>query len=286
MKILLIGADGQLGVDLAKVLSKEELISLTISDLDITKKEPVFEILKKYKPAIVINTAAFNDTKLAEEEPYKAFDVNVLGVKYLADACKSIDATLVHISTDYVFDGKSKKPYTEEDLPSPLNAYGISKLAGEGCVKPGLEKYFIIRTSGLYGTAGCLGKGGTNFVENMLKRAQEDKPIKIVTDEILTPTYSLDLAHKIAELIKTKHYGLYHITNNGQCSWYEFAKEIFKLAGIKIEIKPALSKEFKSKIERPKYSVLTNANLQKLGLDDLRPWNKALEAYLKERKSK
>ncbi|MBI5078765.1 dTDP-4-dehydrorhamnose reductase [Candidatus Saganbacteria bacterium] len=282
MKTLIIGADGQLGTDLCKVIPKEEQIPLTIKDIDITDKEQVLRVIKRYSPEIVINTAAYHQVDNCEDNEAAAFAVNALGARFVARACRETDAALVHISTDYVFDGAKKSPYLESDVPNPLSVYAVSKLAGEFCVKAVLEKHFIVRSSGLYGAAGCMGKGGGNCVENMLKRAENQPELKVVTDEVLAPTYTLDLAKKIAELIRTKHYGLYHIVNHGQCSWYDFTVKIFELLGKKIKILPVTSAEFTAKVRRPAYSVLQNAKLAELGMDDMRSWEEALRAYLYE----
>lgn len=283
MKILLIGADGQLGTDIEKVIDKQELIPLTISDINVTNKENVSAIISKYKPDVVINTSAFTNVDDCEDHDEEAFAVNALGVKNLCVACKEADSALVHISTDYVFDGNKGKPYTESDIPNPGTVYGISKLAGEEYVRSMLKKYFLIRTCGLYGVAGCMGKGGGNFIESMLKLAKQKPVIRVVGDQVVSPTYTLDLARKINQLIRTEHYGLYHIANKGSCSWYEFAKKIFELTGTKVKLESATTDEFKSKARRPSFSALDNSNLRKLGLDDLRTWDKALEAYLAEK---
>jgi len=284
MKILLIGANGQLGTDIQKIIDKSELIPLTISDIDVTDKDSVSANINKYKPNVVINTSAYHRVDDCEYHQDNAFAVNAIGVKNLCLACREIDAALVHISTDYVFDGKKGKPYVETDRPNPGTVYGASKLAGEEYIRTDLKKYFLIRTCGLYGVAGCLGKGGGNFVETMLDLAKQKPVIRVVGDQIVSPTYTLDLAHKIGQLIRTQHYGLYHIANKGECSWYEFAKKIFKLTSTKVNLERATTAEFQSKATRPAYSVLDNYNLRKLGLDDLRTWDKALEAYLEEKK--
>ncbi len=283
MKILLIGADGQLGTDFRKVAPPNEVIPLTISDIDITDRSRTIEAIKKHKPDVVLNTSAYHKVDDCEEHDQEAFAVNAFGVKNLCLACRETDSALVHVSTDYVFDGTKGRPYTEADCPNPGTVYGISKLAGELYVRYMMKKYFIVRTCGLFGVAGCLGKGGTNFIENMLKLASQKKQLRVVRDEIVGPTYTLDLAAKIDQLIRTQHYGLYHITNSGQCSWYDFAKSIFELTGTKIDLQPATSAEFKAKARRPAYSVLAHENLKKIGLDDMRTWDKALEAYLKEK---
>ncbi len=283
MKILIIGADGQLGTDLCKVIPKEEQIPLTIKDINITNKEQTFEVVKKHSPNLVINTAAFHNVDKCEDDKDTAFAVNRDGAKNVAGACKEIDAVMVHISTDYVFDGKKGKPYVESDPANPLSVYGESKLAGEQSVKEILKKYFIIRSSGLYGVAGCMGKGGGNCVENMIKRAASQPELRVVTDEVLSPTYTLDLAKKINEVIRTKTYGLYHIVNHGECSWYEFTRKIFELLDRRVAVEKAVSADFKTKAIRPKYSVLKNSALEKIGMDDMRSWQVALKAYLIEK---
>lgn len=283
MQILVIGADGQLGSDLCRVISPEELIPLTIKELDITKREAVHAVIKKYQPDAVINTAAFHHVDKCEDAEGVAFAVNTIGAKYVAEACKEIGSALVYISTDYVFDGEKETPYVETDVPNPQSAYAVSKLAGEQCVRYVLDKYFIIRSSGLYGTAGCMGKGGGNFVENMLARAKTQPFLKVVTDEVLSPTYTFDLAGKINELVRTQRYGTYHAVNHGSCSWYDFTCKIFELLDRAVAVHKTTGDEFKTKAKRPKYSVLKNAALEKIGLDDMRSWQEALQAYLIEK---
>lgn len=283
MKILIIGADGQLGSDLCRVIPAEEQIPLTIKELDITDREQSRKVIHKYQPHIVINTAAYHRVDDCEEKVSEAFAVNSVGVKMVAEACREIDSALLHISTDYVFDGSKRTPYIETDIPAPQSVYGISKLAGELILRYMLEKYFIVRTTGLYGVAGCLGKGGGNFVENMIKRAEAQNELRVVNDEILSPTYTADLARKIYELIRTRHYGLYHIVNRGACSWYEFTVKIFELMNKKVKVVPVSAKEYKTKARRPAYSVMANSNLATLGLDDMRDWKEALRAYLTEK---
>ncbi|MFC1559532.1 dTDP-4-dehydrorhamnose reductase [Candidatus Margulisiibacteriota bacterium] len=283
MKIALIGADGQLGTDIQKVIDKKDLIALTISDIDITNKDQTLEIIKKHSPDIIINTAAYHRVDDCEDNDGPAFAVNAIGVKNLCLASKEIDCELVHVSTDYVFDGSKGKPYVEADPPNPVSVYGISKLAGEYYIKYMMKKHYIVRGSGLFGVRGCMATGGRNFIELMLHLAKEKGTVRVVTDQIVSPTYTLDLAGKIKDLIKTKKYGTYHVTNNGQCSWYDFAKKIFELSGTKVKLEKTTSDEFKSKANRPAFSVLDNHNLRRIGLDDMRTWDKALEAYLKEK---
>jgi dTDP-4-dehydrorhamnose reductase len=284
LKILLIGADGQLGTDIQKVIKSPELIPLTISDIDITDKKSVDIIFEKYKPDIAINTAGYSQVDKSEEDDISAFTLNAFAVKNLCLACKRHGTQLMHISSDYVFNGRTNKPYKETDIPSPGTVYGMSKLTGEFYVKELLDKYYIIRTCGLYGVRGCMGKGGGNFVENMINASKEKPVIRVVGDQIVAPTYTHDLAEKLALLVRTGRYGIYHITNSGKCSWYDFAKKIFELTKISVRLEKASTAEFHSKANRPAFSVLENKNMQKAGIGGMRSWDKALEAYLIETK--
>ncbi len=280
MKIMVIGADGQLGTDLCQAIPQAEQIPLTIKDIDVTDREQVASVIAKYRPETVINTSGYHRVDDCEDHELPAFAVNAVGAKYLADACRESGAALVHLSTDYVFDGTKPTPYEETDAPNPRSIYGISKVAGESAIRYRLEKYYIVRSSGLYGLAGCLGKGGGNFVENMIKRAAAQPELAVVTDETVSPTYTADLAAKIYQLVGTGRYGLYHIVNHGECSWYDFTAKIFELLGRPVKLKKIRSADFQSRALRPHYSVLKNGGLQRLGLDDLRPWPEALRAYL------
>jgi len=282
MRIVIIGANGQLGSDLSLVLSKYKPICLTHQDIEVVEPESVSRVFKKYKPDIVINTSAFHNVALCEKEPLMAFQVNTLGVKNLAESCLCYKSTLVHLSTDYVFDGKKKRPYTEDDCPHPINIYGISKLAGEYIIRNILKKYFIIRTSALFGLHICRAKK-TNFVETLLKLYREGKEIKVVNDAFTSPTYSLDLARQIEEIIKTEYYGIFHACGHGFCSWYEFAKAIFDILKIKVKIIPVKAEDFHSEVKRPRFSVLENKRLKELGLDKMRHWKIALKDYLKNK---
>ncbi|MCU0641474.1 MAG: dTDP-4-dehydrorhamnose reductase [Candidatus Margulisbacteria bacterium] len=281
MKLAVIGADGQLGTDLMKLAP--QAVGLTVADLDITDEAKSRVVLGQIKPAVVINTAAYNRVDDCEEKKELAYAVNAAGAGNIARICKELNAALVHLSTDYVFAGTKKTPYKETDNPDPTTVYGASKLAGEKEVSSTLSQHYIIRTSALFGTAGCLGKGGTNFVDVMVKKAQEGKLIKVVADEIVGPTYARDLAAKILQLIEQPEYGLYHVTNAGQCSWYEFAREILRLISSKTPLEPVSGTEFQAKAKRPAYSVLAHDHLKQLGLDDLRSWQDALKAYLQEK---
>lgn len=282
MRTLLIGADGQLGQELRQVYADHDLVPVTHADLEITDWKHTEEVLDRNVPDLILNTAAYHRVDECEEFPARAYEVNALAVRHLAQWSKAHQAVLLHFSTDYVFDGCLRRPYTEADLPKPLSAYAVSKLAGEYFIRAIHDRHFIIRTCGLYGIAGSSGKGG-NFVETMLRLAVEGKEIRVVNDQVLTPTSAKELAGKVRQLVETRAYGLYHITNNGACSWYEFAASIFEMAGLTPRLQPTTSAAFGARAMRPAYSVLDNASLRSLGLDDLRHWRNALEEYLKGR---
>jgi dTDP-4-dehydrorhamnose reductase len=209
--------------------------------------------------------------------------VNALGARNLAIVARELDAKLVHVSTDYVFDGAKHQPYVEEDRAAPLNVYGNTKLAGEAFLQGLAEKYFIVRTSALYGKSPCRAKGGRNFVDLMLKLAAERDEVRVVDDEVVSPTSTAELAKQIVILGRTNHYGLYHATAEGSCSWYEFAREIFELEGVKTKLSVASANEFPSKVPRPKYAVLENHAFKALGLNSFQPWEDGLRTYLKSK---
>lgn len=285
MKILLIGANGQLGSDLVRTLTDVDLAPLTHRDVDICEAVGLRETLRRHAPDVVINTAAYHKVDECETNVEKTFAVNTHGVRNLALACKGQGCALLHMSTDYVFGGDARRrtPYAETDPPSPINVYGIAKLAGEHFVRYILDRYWIVRSQWLYGVAGASGKGG-NFVELMLRLAREGRDIKVVNDQVGSPTHTLDLARKIAQLVKTEHYGLYHVTNRGACTWYQFAGKIWNLSGLNPNAEPTTTAAFGAVATRPAYSVLDNAALRAIGLDDMQPWEEALAAYLEQRK--
>lgn len=285
-KILLIGANGQLGKDLIRVLSKEfNVVPVDVDKCDITDAAQVSKTFELHKPDIALSTAAWTDVPGCETNDKKAFEINALGAKYVAQACEKMSCKLLHISTDYVFDGKKNSPYVETDMPAPINVYGLSKLSGEYYVSAYCTKHFIVRTSGLYGIHPALGKK-TNFVETMLNLAKEKNVIKVVDDEILTPTFTVHLAEQISVLLNTEHYGTYHATNDGACSWYQFTEKIFELANIKTKLERTTVKEFGSPVRRPAYSVLENQNLKKHGLDTMKKWQEALSDYFLDKENK
>ncbi|MCX6575747.1 MAG: dTDP-4-dehydrorhamnose reductase [Candidatus Aminicenantes bacterium] len=282
MKIALIGADGQLGFDLLNLLPTEKCRPLFYPDFDVREAQKTRDILQSLAPDVVINTAAFHRVDECEDRPEEALIVNAVAVRNLALICRERNAVLVHFSTDYVFDGRKRTPYVEEDEPAPLNVYGVSKLAGEYFVRSVCQKYFLIRTCGLYGSAGCREKG-MNFVELMLHLEKSGRPLRVVDDQWVTPTSTEELAGRILELLGTERYGLYHMTNEGQCTWYEFAREIFSLVGRAANLSPIDSQAYGAKARRPAYSVLENQRAKALGITDFSPWREALKNYLKKK---
>ncbi len=280
MKIAIIGANGQLGSDLVRTFNTEyEVVPLTHADIDVADFRSFKKTLKKVHPDVVINCAAYVRVDDAEDLADIAFAVNALGARNIALICKDLNATLTHISTDYIFDGLKAHPYTENDIPNPLNVYGNSKLAGEYFVRNTLEKHYIIRSSSLFGAAGASGKGG-NFVETMIKRAHNNEEIRVVDDMIMSPTYTKDAAYVIRDiLIKKLPFGIYHAANSGSCSWYEFAKTIFKILNINAHLSPIKTDALQSKAKRPLYSPLVSIKLKKYGFE-MDSWESALRSYL------
>jgi len=283
MTTLLIGANGQLGSELRQALSDHELVPLRHSDMELTDPAQVRGALARHRPDLILNTAAYHRVDACEDEPERAFAVNALAVRDLALAAEALSATLVHFSTDYVFDGRQRRPYREVDRPAPLNVYGASKLAGECFVQAIVTRHFVVRTCGLYGFAGK-SEGSGNFVETMLRLAGGGRDIQVVTDQVVTPTSAKDLAWKVGELVRTDAYGLYHITNRGACSWFQFARTIFELSGVEATLRETTSAAFGAKARRPLYSVLDHDRLRQVGLAEMRIWQEALADYLEERK--
>ncbi len=279
MKAIITGANGQLAKDLIENAPKNvKLIPLSKQELDITDMEKLDETLKQASADIVINTAAFVNVDLCESQPEKAFLVNSVGVKNLVEASKRAGAILLQVSTDYVFDGgklKDKEPYKEEDIPNPINVYGVSKYAGELVVRNYLNKYYIVRVASLYGRAGSKSKGG-NFVYTVLNKAKRGEPLKVVNDIYMSPTYAKDAAVKIWELlINRREFGTYHITNSGYCSWYEFAVKILDYAGIKADAIPISHRDFPRKAKIPLWTPLESGK----GISTRR-WEEALKEFI------
>lgn len=288
LRVAVIGANGQLGSDLMKVFLKDpdiDTVSLTHNDIEITDERNVRNVLDDINPDTVINTSAYHRVDDCEKYIDKAFLVNAIAQKKLAEYCAEKKQTLLYISTDYVFglDKDRKAPYRETDSPGPLNVYGLSKLTGEYFTRYICKKYFIVRSCGLFGARESTVKRG-NFVETILKNAKEKKGLRVVDDQIVTPTYTIDLARQIHTLIKTESFGLYHATAKGECSWYSFAKEILMLTNTKADLVPISTKELSTPAQRPHYSALENENLRKINCDRMPYWQSGLKNYLLEKR--
>ena len=274
----MIGSNGQLGTDLVRVLAQSHEVSgLTHKEIEVTSQESC-SILTSLSPDAVINTAAFHKTDLCEDDPVKTFAVNAIGARNVALACRSIGATDVYISTDYVFDGEKRTPYIEEDTPFPINTYGISKLAGEFFTRQ-IPKHYVVRISSVFGVAGASGKGG-NFVETMISKAKSKEQIKVVDDQWMSPTYTMDAALTIRSMLDMGiPPGIYHAANAGCCSWYEFTKAIMELSNMDPSVLPIKSSSFQTKARRPAFSALASSCLSRFGIP-IRNWREALADYL------
>ncbi len=278
MKILITGSKGMLGKDLVKVFNPQnEVIASDRMDFDIIDINETLKYINSIQPQLLIHSAAYADVDGCERFPDKAYKTNAIGTRNIAVACNELNIPIVYISTDYVFDGTKDGTYKEDDFTNPINIYGKSKLAGENYIKTLSNKYFIVRTQWLY------GESGDNFVKEMLELAAKKETITVVNDQFGSPTYTVDLANAIKELVSQPVYGTYHITNAGIVSWYQFAKDIFKTAGIKdIDVKPIAGIKTNKVAIRPKYSPLNNFRYRLNGYERLRDYTEALKTYMKD----
>jgi dTDP-4-dehydrorhamnose reductase len=282
MKIAVIGANGQLGMDAVQAFTNngDAVSSLTHADIELSNLDSVASRLQELRPEVVVNTAAMHHVENCEREPQKAFEVNGLGSRNLALVARDIGATVMHVSTDYVFDGAKGNPYEESDAPNPLNVYGNTKLAGEYFVRSTVEKHFVLRVSAIYGRSPCRAKGGLNFIELMLKLAKERGKVRVVDSEFVTPTSTAEIGAQMVKLSRSDAYGLYHATAEGSCSWHAFAREIFDLTSTQVNLEIAGPNEFPAKVPRPKYSVLENRGLKGHNLNVFRPWQDGVREYV------
>jgi dTDP-4-dehydrorhamnose reductase len=285
MKVAVIGGNGQLGRDVVLAFAEEGHVvtSLIHQEIEVSSLASVREALGDLIPDLVVNTSAFHHVEKCEADPALAFAVNGIGARNLAQVTQETGATLMHISTDYVFDGRKNAPYSEEDAPAPLNVYGNTKLSGELFVRSTNPRHFVVRTSAIYGENPCRAKGGLNFVELMLKLSGERKELKVVDDEFVSPTPTAQIARQLVALGQSADYGLYHATAEGSCSWFEFAAAIFELTNTNIRLEPARPGDFPAKVPRPKYSVLENRALKNKRLNVFAHWKQGLESYLAQR---
>src|SRR5690554_6158630 len=275
MRVLVTGAKGQLGYDVVRVLMENNIdhLGIDIDELDITIEDEVIRCVKEYKTTIIVHCVAYISVDKAEDNKELVYKINVLGTRYLVEAAKQLNSKFVYISTDYVFDGNGEKPFAVNDNPAPVNYYGESKYAGELEVSNVLTKFYIIRISWVFGI------NGHNFIKTMLKLAETRNELTVVSDQVGSPTYTYDLSYAIYELINSNDYGIHHITNEGFCSWNEFSKEIFKQANKDVNVKPILTKDYPTRAKRPLNSKMIKNKIK------LRPWQEALNHFLKEYKN-
>jgi dTDP-4-dehydrorhamnose reductase len=283
-RAVVFGASGQLGVELVRELKSRqyEVGAWDRAHADITDPAAVENALANFDAEVVLNASAYNQVDVAEKEPHAAFLVNALGVRNLALACRQIDARLVHFSTDYVFDGTATRPYVEEDPTHPMGAYAVSKLAGELYAQAYLDKALIVRTSGVFGPGGLATARG-NFVEIMLRMAGSNQPIRIVVDHFASPTYTPFLAARTADLIERGQSGVFHAGGGTPISWFDFAQIIFEVAGLQPALHRTNEREYRTPARRPKYSALSNAKMERAGVEPMPPLRQAVEDYFKER---
>ncbi|WP_346895269.1 dTDP-4-dehydrorhamnose reductase [Clostridium sp. UBA7503] len=290
MKLLVTGGKGQLGCQLKYIIEKNssdigeldgrfkncQCKFIDYDELDITNYNEVISFITSFKPDVVINCAAFTNVDGCESERDIAFKVNTIGPRNLAIACEKYDAKLLHVSTDYVFNGEGIVPFKEYDIPHPVSVYGKTKLMGEQYVRENCNRYFIVRTAWLY------GQWGKNFVHTIMKAAKEKGHLDVVEDQIGNPTYAEDLAHHILKIILTDEYGIYHCTGNGECSWYDFACKIIEYSGIECTVSPITSDKINRAAKRPAYSSLDNMMLRAISEDEMRHWQEALMSFIEK----
>jgi dTDP-4-dehydrorhamnose reductase len=285
MKVIVFGKAGQLGRELVRVFMTRghSVTSFGRDDVDVTNASAVEHTIATAGPDLVLNATAYNMVDVAEQEPDAAFAGNALAVRNIAVACRQSDAKLVHFSTDYVFDGTLGRPYVEEDATHPLGAYAVSKLAGELYAQAYLDKPLVIRTSGVFGPGGLHTARG-NFIEVMLRLANTGQPIRVVEDYVASPTYAPELAVRTAELVDLGTTGVVHVGGGVAISWFDYARLIFEVAGLSPELKPTNEREHRTVARRPKFSALSNAKMERLGVRPMPPMREAVHDYMARRK--
>jgi dTDP-4-dehydrorhamnose reductase len=280
-RVVVFGSSGQVGVELMREFHAAgyDVTGLERAQVDITDRAHVEQAVADLDPAVVVNTAAYNMVDVAESEPQAAFAVNGLAVRNLALAARQVDAQLVHFSTDYVFDGAAGRPYVETDLPHPLGAYAVSKLAGELYAQAYIDQPLIVRTSGVFGP-GAMHTNRGNFVELMMRLAKSANPIRVVEDHVGTPTFAPALAARVVELVRRKAHGIFHVGGGTPITWYEFAKKVFAAAGITPALRATNEREYRTPARRPKYSALRNLRIEELGMAPMPSLDDAVRRYL------
>lgn len=284
-RVAVLGATGQLGTDVVRTLQATDgysIVPLGHEEVECTSAESVGTVLSNIRPDVVINCAAFVRVDECEERPEEAFRVNTIGALNVARTAARMGARCTYISTDFVFDGQKGEPYTEDDVPCPVNVYGASKLAGEYLVRQSSTDWMIVRLASVFGKSGARGKSG-NFVETVLRKARAGETLQVVTDIRMSPTYTVDAAHALERLVASGARGVFHVTNKGSCTWFEFARKIIELGGIDAHVEPTLSSEYATKARRPTNSALRSGRLDGFVRDAPRSWGEALKAYFEER---
>lgn len=278
MKVLVTGYTGQLGYDLVKAGKKRtlDIVGISTKDVDLTDEQSVLDYVRHMKPDVIIHSAAYTAVDQAEDDKERCYDVNVNGTKYLALAAKEVNAKFVYVSTDYVFDGKGEQPFTETDQPNPIGQYGQTKYEGEQVVQALLDKWYIVRISWVF------GMNGKNFIKTMLSLSETRDELNVVGDQYGSPTYTVDLSRFLLDLVQTDQYGIYHASNEGFCSWAEFAQEIFKQSGKNVKVNGITTDQYPTKAVRPKNSRMSKDKLLKNGFEPLPSWQDALSRYLLE----
>lgn len=276
MKVLVTGVNGQLGYDVVKELKKRkyQAIGVDRERMDLTSTEQIKECIETVKPEAIIHCAAYTAVDKAEDEEELCRRVNAIATKDIAKCAKELDIPMIYISTDYVFDGSKNGEYTEDDIPNPINVYGKTKHEGEVYVQELLEKYYIVRISWVF------GENGNNFIDTMIRLSKERESLNVINDQVGSPTYTKDLAYLLVDMIETDKYGIYHATNEGYCTWYEFAKEIFKIANIDIKVNPINASEYATKAIRPMNSKMSKNKLDRNEFNTLNNWKESLQRYI------
>lgn len=285
MKVAVTGSTGQLGTDVVQVFREApgiEVVPLGHDQIEIASLDSVRSALSAIRPDAVINSAAFHQVDKCEEDPDQAFRVNAMGAWNVARVCAELNAYCVYISTDYVFDGAKKAPYEETDAPMPLSIYGVSKLSGEYLTRSAHPRSLVVRIASVFGKSGARGKGG-NFIEAILKKARGGEALKVVNDTPMTPTYTMDAARALLDIVRHRPVGILHVTNQPPCTWFDFARKAVELCGLNVEVAPVASDAFPAKVRRPSYSALSGKRLTEIIGRPMRPWPEALKAYLLEK---
>jgi dTDP-4-dehydrorhamnose reductase len=283
-RVLILGGSGQLGKDLRAALSAYQVTAPPHSQICVENADSLMAAFRRYRPTLVINTSAFHQLDACESEPARAYEINAFAVDRIASLCALSGAAFAHVSTDYVFGGDTSAPYGEGDAPRPICIYGLSKFAGEQLLQRHSDRWFIFRVSGLYGPSGTTNKGVT-FIERVLRQAEQGQPLRVVDDVTFSPSYTIDVAASIRAIIERGAFGLYHLTNAGSCTWYDFAAQALSAAGFDTKITRAKDADFRGLAQRPMFTALRHDTLARNGFEELPDWRDAVHRYVRQRSS-